>query len=91
MAQGVKTGGRQQGTPNKITSAFKDAVRIVYEDIGGHEAFASWARENPTEFYRIASRLIPTEITGPDHGVTIVIRNPLLPDVPIFPTQVIEH
>ncbi len=57
--RGQKTGGRQVGTPNKVTAIFKDAVRTVYEDIGGNEAFAAWAKENPTEFYRIAARLIP--------------------------------
>lgn len=60
----ARIGGRQKGTPNKITTAFKDAVRIVYDDIGGHRAFAAWARENPTEFYRIASRLIPAEFVA---------------------------
>lgn len=71
----ARTGGRQRSTQNKITTAFKDAVRIVDEDIGGHKAFAEWARENPTEFYRIAARLIPTEIaTRSDNTVTVVIR-----------------
>jgi hypothetical protein len=65
MAQGIKTGGRKAGTPNKITAQFKDAVRTVYEDIGGHAAFAEWARENRGDFYRIASRLIPTEVVNP--------------------------
>jgi hypothetical protein len=39
--RGQKTGGRQIGTPNKVTAIFKDAVRTVYEDIGGHAAFAA--------------------------------------------------
>ncbi|MBM3356527.1 MAG: hypothetical protein FJY54_02230 [Betaproteobacteria bacterium] len=62
MAKGIKTGGRTKGTPNKITRAFREAVQAVYHDIGGDEAFAAWARDNPTEFYRIAARLIPTEL-----------------------------
>ncbi len=75
MAQGRKTGGRQAGTANKVTTAFKTAVQIVYEDIGGHKAFAEWARENPGDFYRIASRLIPTEIAPAqeDRHITITI------------------
>jgi hypothetical protein len=82
MAQGRKTGGRQAGTPNKVTTAFKDAVRIVYEDIGGHKAFAEWARENPGDFYRIASRLIPTEIapTQEDRHITITIGHVEIPE-----------
>jgi hypothetical protein len=74
MAKGLKTGGRTKGTPNKITSAFKDAVRTVYEDIGGHRAFAEWARENPGDFYRIAARLIPTEVHSTGlAGLTILV------------------
>ena len=75
MAHGHKTGGRQAGTPNKITAQFKEAVQIVYEDIGGHAAFAAWARENPGDFYRIAARLIPTEIAPApeDRHITITI------------------
>ena len=39
--RGQKTGGRQVCTPNKVTSVFKEAVRAVYKDIGGNEAFAA--------------------------------------------------
>ncbi len=90
---GQKTGGRQVGTPNKVTAIFKDAVRTVYEDIGGNEAFAEWAKENPTEFYRIASRLIPTEMVTEGTSVNVTVNrfpsqteDTLLPD-----TSVIEH
>ena len=97
MAQGRKTGGRQAGTPNKVTTAFKDAVRIVYEDIGGHKAFAEWARENPGDFYRIASRLIPTEIapTQEDRHITITIGHVEVPEWNVIDqvpeTMLIEH
>ena len=74
MATGFKTGGRQRGTPNKITRAFRESVQIAYDAIGGDEAFASWARENPTEFFKICARLIPTELTGSENGgVTVII------------------
>ena len=70
----ARIGGRQRGTPNRITTAFKDAVRIVYDDIGGHHAFAAWARENPTEFYKIAARLIPSEINvKADNTLTVIV------------------
>lgn len=74
MARGQKTGGRQVGTLNKVTTIFKDAVRTVYEDIGGHAAFAEWAKKNPTDFYKIAARLIPTEINSKeDPNITVQI------------------
>ena len=56
--------GRKKGTPNKLTTAFKQAVQNVYGAIGGDGAFAKWARENPTEFYKIAARLIPHEVNA---------------------------
>ena len=56
-----KTGGRLPGTPNRLTTAMREAVLCVYEGLGGHAAFLQWAKENPTEFYRIAARLIPGE------------------------------
>lgn len=37
-----------------LTTAAKfarDAVHWVYEDIGGHAAFAEWAKANPDDFY----------------------------------------
>lgn len=76
----VKSGGRTKGTPNAVTAKFKDAVQIVYDEIGGHEAFAEWARANRSDFYRICSKLIPAEAAARDqsaafgaNGVTVVI------------------
>ena len=73
-----KTGGRQPGVVNRLTWAFREAVRIVYDDLGGHAAFLAWARENPTEYYRIAARLIPGEMQEGGRGETInvIIQGP---------------
>ena len=75
MPRGAKYGGRTKGTPNKLTGAFREAVLIAYNGIGGHKAFTSWAGQNQTEFYKIAARLIPQEVVGdPDQPlVTKVI------------------
>ncbi len=54
--------GKAKGTLNKTTAFFRDAILKVYGDIGGHENFAVWAKANETEFYKIAARLIPTEV-----------------------------
>jgi hypothetical protein len=57
-----KTGGRKPGTPNKTTVAVKEAFRQAFEDLGGTQALVTWAMENPTQFYQLYSKLIPTEI-----------------------------
>ena len=91
--RGLKTGGRQVGTPNKVTAIFKDAVRTVYEDIGGNTAFAAWAKENPTEFYRIAARLIPTEIASQGTSINVTVNRfqTQTEDVLLSTTPAIEH
>lgn len=60
-----KIAGRKKGTPNKLTRAFREAVHRVYDSIGGDDAFSKWAKGNRTEYYKIAARMIPTEIVGP--------------------------
>jgi hypothetical protein len=74
MAKGRKTGGRVAGVPNRMTKAFKEAVLIAYNGIGGDEAFIGWAKENQTEFYKIASRLIPHEVAGPGQDGANLIK-----------------
>src|SRR4051812_40778050 len=54
-----KTGGRQHGTPNKITLTLKQAVLETFEKLGGAKHMTGWAEKFPSDFYRIAARLIP--------------------------------
>lgn len=68
MPAGKKVGGRVAGVPNKVTGIAKDNITAVFIRLGGTAAMAKWAEENQTEFYRIYSRLIPTEVTGEGGG-----------------------
>jgi len=85
----AKTGGRRPGTPNRLTGAFREAVLFVYDGLGGHAAFLQWARENPTEYYKIAARLIPGEMReeGENKHITVIINRSLVPvpDDPVLP------
>jgi hypothetical protein len=69
-----KIGGRQKGTPNRLTTTFREAVILAFDRIGGHQAFAQWAADNPTEFYRIASRLIPAEMGAKDEKIIVIVN-----------------
>ena len=62
--KGKKTGGRRPGSPNKTTRVFREAVLGAFEDMGGQSALLKWGQENPTEFFKICARLIPTEVIG---------------------------
>lgn len=57
-----RIGGRQKGTPNKISTTVKDNVLQVFQQLGGAKAMAEWARENPTHFYNLYAKLLPQDI-----------------------------
>jgi len=68
--------GRPIGSHSKFGESFKNCVLRVYQDIGGDQHFAQWARENSTDFYKICARLIPTELTGANGGnITVELKN----------------
>lgn len=72
MAAGHKTGGRQKGSVNKTTALMKDAITAVYADLqdsveesdNPNAHFFEWAKSNETEFYKLASKLLPLQING---------------------------
>lgn len=51
--------GRPAGVPNKANRAFREAVSVVFDEIGGTAHLAKWATENPGPYYAIAARLVP--------------------------------
>jgi hypothetical protein len=66
---GERRGGRSKGTPNKTTAAIKDAILSVYADLQAesgeeHGHFLAWAKESPTDFYKLAAKLLPLQVTG---------------------------
>lgn len=64
MAKGHKTGGRTAGTPNKTTVAAREAFQMAFDGLGGPEHLQKWAKENPTEFYKLYGRLIPVDVNA---------------------------
>jgi hypothetical protein len=68
--------GRKQGTPNKLTTTFREAVLLAFDNIGGVDHFTEWAKSHPTEFYKIAARLIPAEMQ-----VQAAVQGPSLIDI----------
>ena len=72
MAIGKKTGGRQKGTPNKVTVAVKDAIAAAAEGLGGTDRLIAWAQEDPTNervfWGQIYPKLLPLQLTGEGGG-----------------------
>jgi len=64
--------GRPKGAENKFTKTVRETVLEVFNQLqeDPKHSLAAFAKDNPTEFYKIASKLIPTdlkaELTGQD-------------------------
>lgn len=79
--------GRPKGVPNKTTAIMKDAITAVYADLqesveeadNANAHFLAWAKGNATEFYKLASKLIPLQVAGdPDHPLVHEIRRTIV-------------
>ena len=81
MAKGVKTGGRQKGTPNRHTVELKDAIRQAAEDVGedgeGYGGLVGYCRHlaktEPSAFATLIGKTLPKEIVG-DPDTPVVTR-----------------
>lgn len=64
--KGNKVGGRTKGTPNKVTRTVKETVLDVFLKLQAMPAhnLEAFAKNNPVQFYMIAAKLIPTEVTA---------------------------
>lgn len=63
---GERRGGRKAGTPNKLTATVKEAFETTFRQLQGVPGakLDDWAKSNTTEFYKISSKLIPSEVTA---------------------------
>ena len=58
---------KPKGAKNKVTQSIRQAFKDAFDEMGGVDALVEWGmkEENQGAFYALASKLIPTEITGP--------------------------
>jgi len=67
--------GRPKGALNKITRAFRESTLLVYDRLGGDDAYLAWAAKHQNDFYRaICPRMIPTEMIGPGPAGEHMVR-----------------
>lgn len=63
MAKGKKYGGRQKGTPNRITASLTDAIDKAFEQVGGAKYLARVAEDDPKAFCALLGKRLPKDIT----------------------------
>ena len=69
--------GRPKGVPNKLSASAKENIQFAFSRIGGREALSRWAEANQQEFYRIYSKLLPHELSGPMGNPIQIVFNEL--------------
>lgn len=77
MAVGRKTGGRQKGTPNKVTALLKDeileAAALAHPE-GRIGYLRQQAMDNPTAFMTLLGKVLPTQVEGTGEDGAIVFQ-----------------
>ena len=82
MATGRKTGGRKKGTPNKTTSALKEAILQAAEQSGedqrGKDGLVGYLRrvanEDVKAFSGLLGKVLPLQVANdPDNPIQIIV------------------
>lgn len=58
--------GKPKGATNKLTKSVKEAFEIAFNQLqdDSDANLAEWAKNNTTEFYKLAAKLIPTSVNA---------------------------
>ncbi len=65
-------GGRPTGATNKTTKLVKEAFAEAFDELqkDPEVKLAVWGKDNPTEFYKLAAKLIPIQLSNdPDSPI----------------------
>jgi hypothetical protein len=66
-----KTGGRQKGTPNKLTADVKAMVLSALDKAGGVDYLLNQATTNPTAFMTLVGKVLPLTLEGGDKPIQV--------------------
>ena len=70
-----KTGGRQKGTPNKLTADVKAMVLEALDKAGGVSYLLTQAQSNPNAFLTLVGKVLPMTVAGdPQNPLGVVTR-----------------
>lgn len=70
-----KTGGRQKGTPKKLTADLRTAILGALEAKGGQAYLEEVAGSDPRTFCALLGKVLPMQIEGDANVVAVPILN----------------
>ena len=73
---GVRRGGRQAGTQNKLSGDVKAMILAALDAAGGAEYLLRQTKQNPLAFMSLLGKLLPTQMTGKDGGPIVNVFDP---------------
>lgn len=89
MAAGKKTGGRKKGSVNLVNKPFREILvgALHRMQLKPNVNLDEWGENNPTEFYRLCSKLIDVKVSNdPENPVPGVIIQ-IIPDPDCKPIE----
>lgn len=72
---GERRGGRQKGTPNRVTGALKDMILQALANVGGVEYLEKQADAQPGHFMSLVGRVLPLQVK--DGGAEPMVPKPV--------------
>jgi len=70
-----KYGGRQKGTPNRVTGQVKDMILQALTNVGGIAYLEARAADSPTAFLSLVGKVLPLQVAGdPDNPLQHAIK-----------------
>ena len=77
MAKGRKTGGRQKGGANVLTTTLKDMILQSLSDAGSAAYLLAQATKNPNAYLSLVGRVLPLQVKegGADPVVPTVVNH----------------
>jgi hypothetical protein len=73
----AKTGGRQKGTPNKLTAQLKEMILEAAEQAGGEGGTVAYlknqATANPGPFMALLGKVLPLQIAGDEDNPVVTV------------------
>ena len=70
---GERRGGRQKGTPNKVTADVKAALLHAFDTVGSATYLERIAREHPAVFCALLGKILPRDIKA-EHSGGLTLR-----------------
>jgi hypothetical protein len=61
-APGQRFGGRQKGTPNKLSGDVRAMIFAALDEVGGHSYLVEQARANPVAFLSLVGKVLPMQV-----------------------------